>query len=152
MEGPRVASEPQAQIAGRASRPVLRGRPDPLGLRVVWQTRVIGAQSHGLAAGVYGGSIYINRGAGPVAGKVRECGGFFHVDAVQAAGKLPVDFSTSGAHTLSVSAHKIYGPKGVGALYVRKGTAVMPVQTGGGQERGLRAGTVGLRIIWGCHS
>jgi cysteine desulfurase len=65
----------------------------------------------------------------------------FHTDAVQAAAYLPVDVQALKIDLLSLGAHKFYGPKGVGALYVRKGTPILPVQTGGGQEFGLRAGT-----------
>ncbi len=65
----------------------------------------------------------------------------FHTDAVQAAAYLPVDVQALNVDLLSLGAHKLYGPKGVGALYVRKGTAVVPQLTGGSQESGLRAGT-----------
>jgi cysteine desulfurase len=65
----------------------------------------------------------------------------FHTDAVQAAAYLPVDVQALKIDLLSLGAHKFYGPNGVGALYVRKGTPILPVQTGGGQEFGLRAGT-----------
>lgn len=64
-----------------------------------------------------------------------------HTDAVQALGKVPLDLSTLGADTASFSAHKIGGPRGVGALYVRSGTPLEPLARGGEQERGLRAGT-----------
>ena len=70
-----------------------------------------------------------------------EKGVLVHTDAVQAFGKLDLDVSALGVDLLTVSAHKIYGPKGVGALYVRKGTPIAPFIHGGHQERGLRAGT-----------
>ena len=65
----------------------------------------------------------------------------FHVDAVQSVGKIPVDVAALNCDLLSMSAHKIYGPKGVGFLYVREGTKLCPVVHGGGQESGLRGGT-----------
>jgi cysteine desulfurase len=68
----------------------------------------------------------------------------FHSDATQAVGKIPFDVSRIGCDLLSISAHKIYGPKGVGALVVRKGARPTPLLTGGGQEKGLRSGTVNV--------
>ncbi len=73
----------------------------------------------------------------------------FHTDAVQAAAYLPVEVAALGVDMLSLGGHKFYGPKGVGALYVRAGTEVIPAQTGGGQERGLRAGTQNVPYIVG---
>lgn len=72
-----------------------------------------------------------------------------HADAVQAAGKIPVDFHAAGIETASLSAHKIHGPKGVGALYVRKGVSFEPYLVGGDQERGFRAGTENVAGIVG---
>ncbi|MFZ2385523.1 MAG: cysteine desulfurase family protein [Candidatus Omnitrophota bacterium] len=72
---------------------------------------------------------------------VHEKGALFHSDAVQSVGKLPVDVKALDVDYLSFSAHKIYGPKGVGALYVRKGVPFCPFILGGHQERGRRAGT-----------
>ena len=65
----------------------------------------------------------------------------FHVDAVQAAGAIPVDVNAWNADLLSLSAHKLCGPKGVGALYIRRGSRIDPLIHGGEQERGIRAGT-----------
>ncbi len=76
-------------------------------------------------------------------------GVLFHTDAVQAAAYLPVDVDSLGADLISLGGHKFYGPKGVGALYVRKGTPLIPYLTGGGQESGLRAGTQNVPYIVG---
>jgi cysteine desulfurase len=74
-------------------------------------------------------------------------GALFHTDAAQAAGKIPLDVKDLGVDLLTVVGHKMYAPKGVGALYIRSGTAVQPVIRGGGQERGLRAGTENVALI-----
>ncbi|MDR1574048.1 MAG: cysteine desulfurase, partial [Clostridiales Family XIII bacterium] len=73
----------------------------------------------------------------------------FHTDAVQALGNIPIDVRALGVDMLSVSAHKIYGPKGVGALYIRKGVALPSFVHGGGQENKKRAGTENLAGIVG---
>ena len=73
----------------------------------------------------------------------------FHSDAVQAAGRLQLDVREARVSTLALSAHKLYGPQGVGALYVREGVAVEPILFGGGQERGLRSGTENVAGIVG---
>jgi cysteine desulfurase len=73
----------------------------------------------------------------------------FHSDAVQAAAYLPVDVEALNVDLLALGAHKFYGPKGVGALYVRQGTPLLPTLTGGGQEFGLRAGTHNTPYIVG---
>lgn len=71
----------------------------------------------------------------------RDKGVLLHTDAVQSFGKLDVNVNNLGVDLLSISAHKIYGPKGVGALYIRKGTSISPLIYGGHQEREMRAGT-----------
>lgn len=71
----------------------------------------------------------------------REMGVCFHVDAVQTAGHLPIDVEKMGVDLLSVSAHKLYGSKGIGMLYIRPGTRIVPLLHGGEQEHGRRAGT-----------
>ncbi|GMQ83649.1 MAG: cysteine desulfurase family protein [Gammaproteobacteria bacterium] len=84
-----------------------------------------------------------------LAARVRSAGAIFHTDAIQAAGKIALDFESSGVQLLSLSAHKIYGPKGVGALIVDKSLELTPLIYGGGQERGLRAGTENVAGIVG---
>jgi cysteine desulfurase len=84
-----------------------------------------------------------------IAAICRQRGVLFHTDAVQAAAYLPVNVTALGVDLLSLGAHKFYGPKGVGALYVRKGTPLFPAQTGGGQEFGYRAGTHNVPYIIG---
>jgi cysteine desulfurase len=79
----------------------------------------------------------------------RERGVLFHTDAVQAAGQLPLDVQALGVDMLSISAHKFYGPKGVGALYVRNGVELISSQSGGSHEGGRRAGTHNTPFIVG---
>jgi cysteine desulfurase len=83
---------------------------------------------------------------------LRERGVLFHVDAVQAAGKLPIDLAATPIDLLSVSAHKLYGPKGVGALFVRKRprARLAPQIHGGGHEQGMRSGTLATHQLVGC--
>ncbi len=83
------------------------------------------------------------------AGLARERGALVHCDAVQAAGKVPVDVRTLDVDLLTLSAHKIYGPKGVGLLYVRRGTPMKALVRGGAQERNRRAGTENVAGIVG---
>lgn len=99
--------------------------------------------------------IYANNEIGtvqPVASLARiarDRGVPVHVDAVQAAGTLPIDVEELGVDLLSLSAHKFYGPKGAGILYVRKGTSIRFLQDGGGQESGRRGGTENVPLIVG---
>lgn len=82
----------------------------------------------------------------------RQRGVLFHCDAVQATGKVPVDVSALNVDLLSLSAHKMYGPKGIGALYVRRGrprVRIQPIIDGGGHERGMRSGTLPVHQIVG---
>ena len=79
----------------------------------------------------------------------RRHGALFHTDATQAPARIEVDVETWGVDLLSMSAHKLYGPKGVGALYVAEDASVLPVSTGGGQEHGLRSGTVPTALVCG---
>ncbi len=88
----------------------------------------------------------------PVADAARlahEHGALLHCDAVQGAGKIPIEVEALGADLLALSAHKFYGPKGVGALYVRRGTPMKALIRGGGQERNRRAGTENVAGVAG---
>ncbi len=78
-----------------------------------------------------------------------DAGAYFHVDAVQSVGKIPVDVEALGVDLLSLSGHKIYGPKGTGALYIRRGVKYRSPFRGGGQERSRRPGTENLAAIVG---
>jgi cysteine desulfurase len=73
----------------------------------------------------------------------------FHTDAAQAAGNIPLDVSALGVGLMSLSGHKLYGPKGIGALYLQSGLRIAPLFTGGGQERGLRPGTLPVPLCVG---
>lgn len=85
----------------------------------------------------------------PIAEAARQCGAVLLTDAIQAVGKIPVDFAATGAHFMSLSAHKIYGPKGVGALVVDKAVDMESLLHGGGHEKGRRAGTENVAAIVG---
>ncbi len=84
-----------------------------------------------------------------LAALAHEAGALFHTDAVQAAGRVPLEVTAAGIDMLSLSAHKLHGPKGIGALYVRKGVRFAPLIRGGKQERGRRAGTENVPGIVG---
>jgi cysteine desulfurase len=84
-----------------------------------------------------------------LAARARGAGGVFHTDATQAVGRVPVDLAGLGADLASFTAHKFNGPKGVGALFVRRGLSLEPLLDGGGQEAGRRAGTLNVPAIAG---
>jgi cysteine desulfurase len=100
-------------------------RPDTALAAVMWANNEIGSVQP----------------VGELAGVCREAGVPLHADGVQATGRVPIDVSRVPVSTLALSAHKLYGPQGVGALYVRGGVRLRPVLFGGGQEKGLRSGT-----------
>jgi cysteine desulfurase len=91
----------------------------------------------------------VNIGFRALAEKARGAGALAHTDAVQAVGKIPVDVGLLGVDLLSLTGHKFGGPKGAGALFVRKGVRVVPQQSGGGQEKGRRAGTENVAALVG---
>lgn len=84
-----------------------------------------------------------------IAAIAKKNGIYFHTDAVQTVGKIPVNVNELGVDMLSISSHKIHGPKGVGALYVRKGTAIEPIIFGGNHEKGMRSGTENIAGVIG---
>jgi len=84
-----------------------------------------------------------------IAVRCRRAGALLHTDATQAAGRVSIDVDAWGVDLMSISAHKVYGPKGVGALFIRTGTPIAPILTGGGQERALRPGTIPVPLVAG---
>ena len=99
-----------------------------------------------MAANNETGNLYDIAG---IARRARETGALVHTDAVQALGRIAIDAAGWGLDLLSASAHKLGGPTGVGCLYLAKGVSLAPVSTGGGQERGLRSGTLNVAGIVG---
>jgi len=141
VEHPSVR-EPLARLAEGDGIETVLVRPEPTG--ALDRARVLDAAESGAllvsvmaANNEYGGLFPVAELAPPV----RERGSLFHTDAVQAAGKVLVDVRASQVDLLTVSSHKLHGPKGVGALFVRRGVTLLAHTPGGGQEKKLRPGT-----------
>ncbi|BAY07915.1 cysteine desulfurase family protein [Calothrix sp. NIES-2098] len=121
-----------------------KGRVNPSDLQAALRDNTV------LVSVIYGqsevGTVQAIAELGSIA---REHGVLFHTDAVQAVGRLPIDVEVLPVDLLSLSSHKIYGPQGAGALYVRPGVELVPLFAGGGQERGLRSGTQATAVIAG---
>jgi cysteine desulfurase len=121
-----------------------RGRVNPQDLRQGIRPNTV------LISVIYGQSeVGTLQPIGALGAIAREAGIPFHTDAVQVVGRLPVQVSQLPVDLLSLSSHKLYGPQGAGALYVRSGLNLQPVARGGGQEGGLRSGTPGVPAIAG---
>jgi cysteine desulfurase len=121
-----------------------QGRVDPRDLEDALQPNTV------LVSMIYGqsevGTLQPIHALGHI---VRERGILFHTDAVQVAGRLAIDVKQLSVDLLSISSHKIYGPQGAGALYIRPGVELVPMMVGGGQEMRLRSGTQAVPIIAG---
>ena len=118
------------------------GRIDPLNLQAALQENTV------LVSVIYGQSeVGTLQPIEKLAKITKEHGALFHTDAVQVAGRLPIDVDRLGVDLLSLSAHKIYGIQGAGALYIRHGIKLVPLLGGGGQEANLRSGTQALPAI-----
>lgn len=120
------------------------GRLNPLELQAALRPNTV------LVSIIYGQSeVGTLQPITPLAAIAHAHGALFHADAVQVAGRLPIDVQKLPVDLLSLSSHKIYGPQGAGALYIRPGVELLPVLKGGGQESGLRSGTQALPTIAG---
>ncbi|GAB4334414.1 MAG: cysteine desulfurase family protein [Leptolyngbyaceae cyanobacterium] len=121
-----------------------QGRVHPLDLKTALRANTV------LVSIIYGqsevGTVQPIAALGAIA---RDHGALFHTDAVQVAGRLPLDVQQLPVDLLSISSHKIYGPQGAGALYIRSGVELVPLISGGGQEAGLRSGTQAVATIAG---
>lgn len=121
-----------------------KGRVNPIDLKAALQDNTV------LVSVIYGqsevGTLQPIEELGNIA---RSAGVLFHTDAVQVAGRLPINVQKLSVDLLSISSHKIYGPQGAGALYVRPGVELVPLLGGGGQEKRLRSGTQAVPILAG---
>jgi len=121
-----------------------KGRVNPLDLKAALQDNTV------LISIIYGQSeVGTVQPIEELAKIARSAGVLFHTDAVQVAGRLPINLNKLPVDLLSISSHKIYGPQGVGALYVRPGVELIPLFNGGGQEMRSRSGTQAVPIIAG---
>jgi cysteine desulfurase len=114
--------------------------------------RAIGDDTLVVSVMVANNEIGVIQPVAEIAAIARDRGAFVHTDAVQAAGKIPVDVKALGVDLASITAHKMYGPKGIGALYIRRGNPrieLAPLIDGGGHERGFRSGTLNVPAIVG---
>jgi len=111
--------------------------------------QVVGPQTAFVSVMAANNEIGVVQPLAEIGAMTRAAGALFHVDAAQAAGKIPIDVAAMQIDLLSLTGHKFYGPKGSGAIYVRKQTKIDPLIVGGGQERGMRSGTLNVPGIVG---
>ncbi len=162
----RQQSQPARLITSPVEHSAVSNTVAQLGALMAFETELVPVDNFGLVdeaafrracekGGALASIIYANNELGSVndlprlAQIAQENGILFHTDAVQAGGQLPLDVQQLGVDMLSLAAHKFYGPKGVGLLYLRQGTALASAQTGGSHENGRRAGTPNTPFIVG---
>jgi cysteine desulfurase len=121
--------------------------------------QVVGAETALVSVMAANNEIGVLQPLAEIGDITRRAGAVFHVDAAQAVGKIPLDVGAMQIDLLSLTGHKLYGPKGAGAIFVRKHAKVEPLIVGGGQERGMRSGTLNVPGIVGlgaacaiCHA
>lgn len=165
IRGAAAYLEPSQVVVSAIEHPCVMKPAQDLG-RQGWRVRKLAVESHGCvdlqdvdaALAVPTGLVSVmtaNNETGvvqpvaDVAAKARDAGAWMHTDAVQALGKIPLDFEALGVHAMTLSAHKLYGPKGAGALVVDKRLQLKPIIHGGGHESGYRSGTENVPAIVG---
>ena len=165
LKGAAACMKPGVVAVSAVEHPCVREPARQLG-RLGWQVETLATDRHGVIDPVEAERVLAlrpklvsvmlaNNETGVIqpvdalAAGVRAGGGWLHTDAVQALGKVPVDFRALGVHAMTLSSHKIYGPLGAGALIVDKRVELAPLIAGGGQERGLRSGTENVAAIVG---
>jgi cysteine desulfurase len=127
-----------------------QGRVDPADIDSAMQEQQAGQKQSSLVSVMLANNeTGVIQDVAAVADKARACGAWVHTDAVQAFGKIPVDFASLKVHAMTLSAHKIYGPKGAAALIIDKRLLLKPLIYGGGHENGLRSGTENVPAIVG---
>ena len=127
---------------------VLPVAPDGL-LNLIHLEKVLNEQTLIVSVMAVNNEIGVVQPIAEIGQRCRTAGALFHTDATQAAGRIAIDVDEWNVDLMSLSSHKVYGPKGVGALFVRSGVKLRPIITGGSQERGLRGGTLPPALIVG---
>jgi len=165
LKGVAAAEKPGGLVISRLEHPCVREPARQL-VRSGWSLETLGVNADGVAKGedvmralatrprivsvmMVNNETGVIQPVAEIAAAARAAGAWMHTDAVQALGKLPVDFRALGVNAMTISSHKIYGPLGAGALVIDKRVDLAPLIAGGGQERGLRSGTENVAAIVG---